>query len=43
MNDMQQQDETASTGNLPPDLSRGLTFLKTEVRKLTGDPGSTGC
>ena len=39
MNDTQQQDETASTGNLPPDLSRGLTFLKTEVRKLTGDPG----
>ena len=39
MNDMQQQDETASTGNLPPDLSRGLTFLKSEVRKLTGDPG----
>ncbi|MEC7438020.1 MAG: GIY-YIG nuclease family protein, partial [Pseudomonadota bacterium] len=36
---MQQQDETASTGNLPPDLSRGLTFLKSEVRKLTGDPG----
>ena len=25
--------------NLPPDLSRGLAYLKGEVRKLTGDPG----
>ena len=30
---------TASPANLPPDLGRGLAYLKSEVRKLTGDPG----
>ena len=29
----------AGSGNLPPDLARGLAYLKGEVRKLTGDPG----
>ena len=26
-------------GKLPPDLDRGLAYLKAEVKKLTGDPG----
>ena len=39
MNDVPTQDKTADAGNLPPDLSRGLAFLKAEVKKLTGDPG----
>ena len=30
---------TASPANLPPDLGRGLAYLKSEVRKLTSDPG----
>ncbi|NCF48594.1 MAG: excinuclease ABC subunit UvrC [Bacteroidetes bacterium] len=25
--------------NLPPDLARGIAYLKSETRKLTGDPG----
>ena len=29
----------AGSANLPPDLSRGLAYLKAEVRKLSGDPG----
>ena len=30
---------TASPANLPPDLGRGLAYLKLEVTKLNGDPG----
>ena len=30
---------TEKSPNLPPDLGRGLAYLKAEVRKLTGDPG----
>ena len=33
------QDGEAGTANLPPDLSRGLAYLKREVRNLSGDPG----
>ena len=42
MTDTTIHDETAGTAspaNLPPDLGRGLAYLKSEVRKLTGDPG----
>ena len=42
MTDTTMHDETAGTAspaNLPPDLGRGLAYLKSEVRKLTGDPG----
>ena len=42
MTDTTIHDETAgnaSPANLPPDLGRGLAYLKSEVRKLTGDPG----
>jgi excinuclease ABC subunit C len=34
-----QQEGANSGGNLPPDLGRGLAYLKGEVRKLSGDPG----
>ena len=33
------QGDGAGGTNLPPDLSRGLAYLKAEVRKLSGDPG----
>ena len=42
MTDTTIHDETAGTAspaNLPPDLGRGLAYLKSEVKKLTGDPG----
>ena len=36
---MTEQQTTEKSPNLPPDLGRGLAYLKAEVRKLTGDPG----
>ena len=36
---MTEQQMTEKSPNLPPDLGRGLAYLKAEVRKLTGDPG----
>ena len=33
------QDSTTGAANLPPDLARGIAYLKREVRKLGGDPG----
>ena len=42
MTDTTMHDETAGTAspaNLSPDLGRGQAYLKSEVRKLTGDPG----
>ena len=48
MSDETIQTDTASTRKgasdaagtkLPPDLGRGLAYLKSEVKKLTGDPG----
>ena len=37
--DTERPDGTSTAGNLPPDLGRGLAYLKIEVRKLSGDPG----
>ena len=42
MNDTTPQDAGAADNrpvNLPPDLGRGLAYLKSEVKTLTGDPG----
>ena len=36
---MTEQQTTEKSPNLPPDLGRGLAYLKTEVRKLGSDPG----
>ena len=36
---MTEQQTTEKSPNLPPDLGRGLAYLKAEVRKLGSDPG----
>ena len=39
LQDNPQDGQAGGANNLPPDLARGLAYLKREVRKLSGDPG----